>query len=158
MFRWRHRFKKVSLKNRLLVGWCEWCELPGLSLPPLQVKIDSGARTSALHATNIKPFTRDGLKMVEFDIHPHRDDDNIYIHCEAPVVDERHIKSSNGHEECRFVINTLCQIGDKTWDIELTLTDRSLMRFRMLLGRTAMHQGGVIIDPGEKYLHGKYTS
>ena len=144
--------KKNSLKGKLLVGWCEWCELPNLNLPPLQVKIDSGARTSALHAVDIEAFERDGQKFVKFKIHPHQDDDNVFIACEAAVVDERHITSSNGQKELRYVIKTLCRIGNKAWEIELTLTNRSLMRFRMLLGRRAM-EGNIIIDPGAKYLN-----
>jgi len=153
MFKWYRKRQKLILHGKLVLGWREWCDLPVLGLPKIKAKIDSGARTSALHAFNIKPFTKDGKPMVGFDVHPIQRNDDYCVHCEAELVDRRLIRSSNGEKELRCVIKTPCHIGNRAWNIELTLTNRASMRFRMLLGREALRHHAVV-DPVVSFLQG----
>jgi len=134
------------MEDKFLIGRTEWCTLPELGIPAIKANIDTGAKTSALHAFNIRPFRIRGKKHVRFDIHPIRRSDKILRHCEAEVVDERYIMSSNGHKEHRCVILTPLTIADYCWEIELTLSNRDPLTFRMLLGREAL-LGRVLIDP-----------
>jgi ribosomal protein S6--L-glutamate ligase len=138
---------KKTLGNKLLIGRNEWCQLPNLDIPAIKAKIDTGAKTSAIHAFNIKPVMREGQKYVCFDIHPIQGNDMVLINCHAPIVDERYIMSSNGHREHRYVILTALNIGSQCWNIELTLSNRDPLRFRMLLGREALNHR-ILIDPG----------
>ena len=140
-----------------LLGWREWITLPELGLPPIKAKIDTGARTSCLHAFETETFTRDGRTWVRFGMHPHQNDTETSVVCEAPVLDERPVTDSGGHTEQRLVIQARAVIGGWSGDIEITLTNRDTMRFRMLLGRTAMSRAGFHVDPGASYLLGKPT-
>ena len=144
-------------QNLLAVGWREWVSLPELGLPLIKAKIDTGARTSCLHAFTVEEFTVDNKKWVRFGIHPHQDDTETEVFCEAQVVDERVVSDSGGHKENRYVITIEIVMANKCWPIEITLTNRDNMRFRMLLGRTAMEQK-IIVNPGESFLLGKPTS
>jgi ribosomal protein S6--L-glutamate ligase len=119
--------------------------------------VDSGAKTSALHAINIKTFTKDHQEWVKFDINPIQNNAKALIHCEAQLVDQRIVKSSSGFREKRFVIQTSVSLGDKTWDIEITLTNRDSMGYRMLLGREAM-SGRVMVDPEQRFVLGQPTN
>ncbi len=134
------------------MGWREWVALPGLGLLALRCKADTGAATSALHALDVVPFTRDGQPWARFRVHPfHRRRPALVVACEAPLVDEREVTASSGHAERRFVVETTLRLGVRVgapaWPIELTLADRAAMRYPMLLGRQAM-AGRVLVDPG----------
>ncbi len=138
----------------LTLGWREWVGLPQLGLPAIKAKIDTGARTSTLHAFEVRPFTDNGSHKVEFKIHPKQRNTDQVVVCVADIVDERAVTDSGGHREQRWVISTPLTIGPYTWPIEITLTSRDSMLFRMLLGRTAM-RGLAVVNPGKSYLLGK---
>ena len=138
----------------ITLGWREWVSLPELSLPLIKAKIDTGARTSCLHAFSVKEFTVDEQKWVRFGIHPHQDDTTTEAYCEAQVIDERMVSDSGGHKENRYVISTDIMLDNQRWPIEITLTNRDNMRFRMLLGRTAMEHR-ITVNPGGSFLLGK---
>ena len=138
----------------LIIGWREWLSLPELDVPRIKVKVDTGARTSALHAFDIERFRRRGKDMVRFTVHPYQRSIETTIKTEAPLLDERVVRNSGGKEEMRPVIETTVKIGDQIWPIELTLTRRDVMGFRMLLGRQAV-RGRALVNPGQSYLLGK---
>ena len=135
----------------MLIGWREWVGLPELGVQMVKAKIDTGARSSALHAWNIHPFEKDGTPWVAFDLHPMQRDNNVVIGCEAPVLGERRVRSSSGAIQLRYAIKTVLELGARRWPIELTLTNRDQMGFRMLLGRTALKRR-VVIDPSRSFL------
>jgi ribosomal protein S6--L-glutamate ligase len=139
-------------RERIIVGREEWCSLHDLGVPAIKVRIDSGAKTSALHAFNIHVFSANGEDWVEFDIHPIQHNRRVMKHCRARLVDQRVIKSSNGENEKRYVISTPITLGNSTWEIEVTLTNRDSMGYRMLLGREAM-QGRILVDPEAVFCH-----
>ncbi|MBS0350409.1 MAG: ATP-dependent zinc protease [Proteobacteria bacterium] len=142
------------INGLMLIGWREWCELPELNIPAIKVKIDTGARTSALHAANIKLHLTKNRKLVRFSVYPIQGNCQTIIHCEAPLVDERDITSSNGHREHRYVIRTQVKLGDKIQEIELTLSNRDPLKFRMLLGRVAL-QNLAVIDTARSFCQGR---
>ncbi|NRS89789.1 ribosomal protein S6--L-glutamate ligase [Flavobacterium sp. 7E] len=143
-------------ENKVILGSEEWCSFPELGIPTIKARVDSGAKTSALHAINIAPFIKNESNWVRFDINPIQNNLKTVIHCEAPLIDKRIVKSSSGFREQRYVIQTNLKIGEGSWPIEMTLTNRDSMGFRMLLGREAM-SGRVLVDPEEKYLLGQPT-
>jgi ribosomal protein S6--L-glutamate ligase len=133
-----------------ILGWEEWIALPGLGLPAIKAKVDTGARTSALHAAFVEPFGSKRKPKVRFGVRPIPRRDDVEIVCEAPVVDFRAVRSSNGKLEQRYVISTPLRIGDREWPIEVTLTNRDMMAYRMLLGRQAIIEG-VLVDPSASF-------
>jgi ribosomal protein S6--L-glutamate ligase len=134
------------LTNKLIVGSEEWCSLPGLGLPAIKARVDSGAATSSLHAFNIVPFQRDGELWISFEVHPLQNDRSVVVRHEAPVLEQRSVRNTSGISENRYVIREELVLGEQRWPIELTLTNRDAMGYRMLLGREAM-VGRVLVDP-----------
>ncbi len=141
-------------QNKLEVGWREWVSLPDLGVTGIKAKIDTGARTSALHAHQVRTFRRKGQRWVRFRIWPLQGTKTLELACEAPVVEKRVVTDSGGHRELRFVIQTRLAVGNLEYPIEMTITRRDTMLFRMLLGRTAM-KGRITVNPGRSYLTGK---
>ncbi len=133
-----------------VLGWREWVALPELGIDAIKAKVDTGARTSALHAYKITPFEEAGKRRVRFTVHPVQRHKLPVVECVADVIDERLVTSSSGFRERRLVIRTPLEIGGRTWPIEITLTDRDEMSFRMLLGRQALRRK-VLVDPGRSY-------
>lgn len=144
------------MSDKVIVGSEEWCSFPQLGIHAIKARVDSGAKTSALHAVNIIPFEKNDENWVKFDINPIQKNTKTIIHCEAPLVDKRVVKSSSGFREQRYVIRTEVQVGDTRWEAEVTLTNRDSMGFRMLLGREAM-SGRLLVDPEQKYVLGQPT-
>lgn len=147
--------KKKVKRIKPLIGWQEYCALPELGLPYVKAKIDTGAKTSALHAFDIKPFTKLGEKYVRFKVQPLKKNTKVVRECEARLVERRYVISSNGEREKRYVINTTIILGARSFDAELTLTSRHKMSFRMLLGREALRKARVAVDPTKSYIMGK---
>ncbi|ODA69042.1 hypothetical protein A7A08_00878 [Methyloligella halotolerans] len=147
----RRRRKPGAAKTTLHIGWREWVGLPELGVAAVKAKIDTGARTSAIHAWKLEPFERDGQTWLRFELHPAQRTKSGALCCEAPVIDRRQVRSSGGHVTNRYVIRTTLALGTGSWPIELTLTNRDQMGFRMLLGRTALKRG-VLIDPARSFL------
>jgi hypothetical protein len=144
----------VKPDEKLVFGWREWVGLPELGLDSIKAKVDTGARTSALHAFELDTFTENGVDRVNFKIHPVQKDAEKVVSCVADIIDERLVTDSGGHREQRLIIATLLTIGRWSWPIEMTLTSRDNMMFRMLLGRTAI-KGVAMVDPARSYTTGK---
>ncbi len=142
--------------EKQIIGGEEWISLPQLGLPAIKVRADSGAKTSAIHAFNIQPYQQDGEEWVQFDIHPLQDNRVVTKRCKARLIDRREVKSSMGHKQQRFVIMTTLRIGEQEWPIEVTLTNRDAMGYRMLLGRQAM-TGRLVVDPSLSCVHAHIT-
>ena len=141
------------MNKKLNVGWVEWISLPDLGIPSIEAKTDTGAKTSALHAHNIQPFGSNKNRKVRFVINPIKDNPELAIYCSAKVIDEREITSSMGRTEKRYVINTTLNIGDFSKEIEITLTNRENLNYRMILGRSALE--GTIVKPDSSYIQTK---
>ena len=137
-------------KNPTIIGFREWISLPGLQLVALKAKIDTGAKTSSLHAFDIKLVKRGGKTFVKFKVHPIQHNLELVVACAAPLIDRRLVTDSGGHKELRYVIHTILHIGGLKKTIELTLTNRETMKYRMLIGREALKQ--FYIDPSQSYL------
>ena len=142
-----------SLPPKMTLGWREWMALPDLGIPAVKAKIDTGARTSTLHAFFLEPFEENGTQKIRFRIHPLQRRTDIELTCVADVIDQRMVSDSGGHREMRYVISSKVVIGSTEIDAEITLTDRDTMQFRMLLGRTAL-AGNFLVDSKLSYLAG----
>lgn len=134
-----------------LTGWREWVSLPGVGVPWIKAKIDTGAQTSALHAGNITPFTRDGAEWVRFTVQPWQESALDLVEVELPIHDRRTVRSSSGHTQDRLVVVMDLGLVGRVVPVEVTLTDREEMVFRMLIGREALRQG-YVVDSGASYL------
>lgn len=140
----------VSLKA---LGWREWVQLPDLVDVPIKAKVDTGAKTSSLHAFFIEPYAKDGKPWVKFLLHPNQNDNELVVECHAAVSDRRQVSDSGGHKEDRYVIESTILLGKEILIAELTLTDRDSMSFRMLLGRNLL-RGAYIVDSASSFLMG----
>lgn len=147
--------KKIK-KAKKTIGWKEWCKLDCLDLPAIKGKIDTGAKTSSLHAFNIQSFYIENVEYVKFEIHPLQKNKHIARACVARVIDHRMVSDSSGNKEKRFVIKSDLYIGDTKIRIEITLANRDTMAFRMLLGREAVKQAKMIVDPSKSFLQGRH--
>ncbi|MEG3617115.1 30S ribosomal protein S6--L-glutamate ligase [Magnetovibrio sp. PR-2] len=140
--------------DKLVVGWEEWLALPELGLPAICAKVDTGARTSALHAFVVEPYGPESKRRVRFGIHPVPGNQDIEVFCSAELVDQRQVTSSNGETELRYVIRTPVSIGGQTWPIDISLTNRETMQYRMLFGRSALTDD-MIVDPNASFVQGE---
>ena len=143
-------------KPKTLIGWKEWCAFPDLRLPAIKAKVDTGAKTSCIHAYDIQPFMQNETEFLRFKIHPLQHD-LLEIECSAPVSDHRNVTSSNGEREKRYVIKTPLILNEKTIQAEVTLTSRHQMTFRMLLGRDAISKAKLTVDPARSFMLGKLS-
>lgn len=145
--------EQISLASlEEIIGWREWLSLPDLEIAQIKAKVDTGARSSALHAFDVEEYDSDAAQlMVRFKVHPLQRDTSLSIQVRAPVLDKRLVRNSGGQAQERPVIMTRVSAGDRCWPIELTLTNRDVMGFRMLLGREAIRRR-FLVDPGKSYL------
>jgi hypothetical protein len=153
----RRKMKHVeqhTISPKMMLGWREWVGLPELAIPAIKAKVDTGARTSALHAFYIETFLEGAKEYVRFGIHPRQRNERISKECIVPVLERRMVTDSGGHSEDRIVISTPIMIGKQSWPVEITLTNRDSLKFRMLLGRSAL-SGHCQIDISHSYLAGK---
>ncbi len=139
--------------DRFTIGWREWVDLPDLGIHSIKAKVDTGARSSALHAKNVSVFDRDGVKWVKFTVYPQQRARTPRITTAAPLLEYRNVRDSGGRVTKRPVIRINVILGGHTWPIELTLVNRSAMGFRMLLGRQAVRRR-CLIDAGGSFLAG----
>jgi hypothetical protein len=142
------------MKHYQTVGWREWVSLPELGIDKIKAKVDTGARTSALHAFSLKPFKEGDKDRICFDIHPLQHNSDKVLTCVADIIDLRWVSDSGGHREERFVIRTPLIIGGQSWPIEITLTERDTMLFRMLLGRSAIRHH-FMVNPAKSFITSK---
>lgn len=146
--------KKTSGQQRPVIGWREWVALPQLGIAYIKPKIDTGARSSSLHVSDVEEFHKGDTLFVRFRVHPIQRNKGFGVKAEAEVLEYRNVKSSSGQKSRRPVIVTEIQILGQRWPIELTLADRDEMGFRMLLGREAV-RGRFLVDAGRSYYGGK---
>ncbi|MDB9528631.1 RimK/LysX family protein [Oscillatoria sp. CS-180] len=140
-----------SSDNLSVIGWREWVTLPQLGIHQIKAKVDTGARTSAIHAFDVDYFEENGCLMVHFKVHPLQRDTKLSIPVTASVLEKRQVRNSGGQAQERPVIQTSVALGTQVWPIELTLTNRDVMGFRMLLGREAVRRR-FLVNPGSSYL------
>lgn len=145
---------KDKSSDLLVIGWREWVGLPDLGIESIKAKVDTGARSSSLHAFDVQEFDRDGKRWVRFKIHPVQKKSSSIVQAEAAVLDIRSVRSSSGRASLRPVIKTRVELLGVSWPIELTLANRDDMGFRMLLGRQAFRRR-FIVDGGRSYYGGK---
>jgi ribosomal protein S6--L-glutamate ligase len=139
-----------------ILGRTEWVALPALGLFAIKAKVDTGAKTSALHAHTIEAIGTASAPEVRFEVHPIPERPDIAISCSAPIIGQRDVTSSNGETESRYIIETRIRIGSRDWTIELGLTNREGLTHRMLLGRQAI-QPGMLVDPASSFRQPKLS-
>ena len=140
-----------------IIGWREQLALPDLGIREVKAKIDTGARSSALHAFDVETFNSNGKRMVRFKVHPYQRDAHRTVTAEAELLDQRQVRNSGGQTQVRPVIETSVELNGDRWSIELTLTNRDVMGFRMLLGRQAVRRR-FLVDAGRSFLHSSTES
>lgn len=140
-----------SSRKLPLIGWREVISLPQLNIPEIKAKIDTGARSSALHACAIEHYDEKGQAMIRFWVHPYQKNTQYSIEAAAKLLEMREVRNSGGVAQLRPVVETVVELGERKWSIELTLTNRDVMGFRMLLGRQAV-RNQFLVDPGQSYL------
>ena len=140
-----------------IIGCEEWCSFPELDIPAIKARVDSGAKTSSIQASNVKLFLKDLEEWVKFEVNPLQDNRSISIQCQAKIADKRMVRSSSGIAEVRIVIKKNVKIGDDVFEIEMTLANRETMEYRMLLGREAL-VGRYIVNPSESFTQGGLSS
>lgn len=138
-------------RKRKRIGWREWVRLPDLYSGRIKAKIDTGARTSALHAFQVEAFTRGRVRYVRFVIHPVQCRRKPEVACTAMIIDQRRITDSGGKREERYVVRTRLKLGTRAWPIELTLSNRDSMGFRLLIGRQAIRRR-YLVDPARSFV------
>ncbi|MEL7535423.1 MAG: ATP-dependent zinc protease [Pseudomonadota bacterium] len=143
----------MQANTRMTLGWREWVALPGLGLSAIKAKVDTGARTSTIHAFEVEDYRDGGEHRVRFKVHPLQKDEDTVVVCDAAIIDQRRVSDSGGHREQRWIIESELNLAGHVWPIEITLTARDNMLFRMLLGRTAL-RGRAVVDPARSYLIG----
>ncbi|BAU65370.1 hypothetical protein STA3757_27550 [Stanieria sp. NIES-3757] len=144
-------FPHSKFKQLPIIGWRETIALPQLGISRIKAKIDTGARSSALHTFHVEEFRRDGKQMLRFQVHPYQRNSRQTVTTEAELLEYRQIRNSGGHAQVRPVVLTTVELGGQQWQIELTLTNRDVMGFRMLLGRQAIRHH-FLVDPGKSFL------
>lgn len=144
----------AALPSNTIAGWREWVSLPGLGVPWMKAKLDTGARSSAIHAFDIEELERDGDTWVRYSIHPWQRSAEDATECESKVLEQRHVRSSSGHSEERYVVHVDVSLVGRVVTAEVTLSRRDEMGFRMLVGREALRQG-FLVDPRRSYLGGR---
>lgn len=138
-----------------IIGWREWLSIPELGIPRIKAKVDTGARTSCLHTCGLEIYEDEaGSARIRFTVHPLQKKPDYSVDCDCPLLNQRQVKDSGGHEEVRPFIRIPVTLGSITWEVEFSLTNRDNMKFRMLLGRTAMN-GRFLVNPGISYQLGK---
>jgi ribosomal protein S6--L-glutamate ligase len=147
----------MKKKRYIPIGWREWCELPDLGLHAIKAKVDTGAATSAIHATKVEEFEKGGKRFVRFQVHPLQKSSKITRTCTAELVDKRHVKSSTGHKHERYVIRTNLRLGEDMWEIEITLSKRDMMTYRMLIGRQALKIKRLVVNPSRSFYFGRMS-
>ncbi len=150
----RERLTKPSTKPTLIIGWRETIALPQLGISKIKAKIDTGARTSVLHAFHIQTSDRNGKKIIRFQVHPFQRDSKTTVTAEAELLEYREVRNSGGIAQLRPVILTEVELGGEKWSLELTLTNRDVMGFRMLLGRQAIRRK-FLVDPGKSFIQSR---
>ncbi len=140
--------------GQTVVGWREWVTLPDLGVPWIKAKLDTGARTSAIHAHHLRIVEEHGADWAEFEVHPWQRSSIDAVACRAPLVDRRTVRSSTGHEDQRPVVLLTLELAGRARPVEVTLTRRDEMGFRMLVGRQALRPI-YLVDPGRSYLGGR---
>ena len=146
----------ASSPSNTIVGWREWVSLPGLGVPWIKAKVDTGARTSSLHAFDVEEVERDGDRWIRYSVHPWQGSDEDAVACESRVVEQRDVRSSSGHVEERYVVRLDVGLAGRVVDAEVTLSNRDEMGFRMLVGRESLVRG-YLVDAGGSYLGGRPT-
>jgi ribosomal protein S6--L-glutamate ligase len=150
------KHEAITEDKELVFGWEEWVELPELGLPAVKAKVDTGAKSSSMHAFMIEPYGKPEKKRVRFGVNPVPERPDIIVYCSAELIDQREITSSNGETELRYIIKTALRIGGQDWPIEVSLTNRETMQYRMLVGRSAIREN-IIVDPNLSCAQGELS-